>query len=748
MRDPSIGATRRGRTVRLLALGAVACAAIGAASAFGATADTPYDVLRVDSPDPQFTGQFGSRLAVGDATGDGVQDVWATSGGQQVGGVKRAGAVSLINGATREIVYTVSSPDVPIQANLSFGFEITGLDDINGDGLDDLGVGSGRQNVDGNAGQGRYYVFDGRTGNLEYFIDNPDPQPSARFGDYASSAGDVTRDGVPDILVSAVANDMPAGCGSVPAANRPPDCRVNEGQTYTFDGRDGSLVRTFNIPEEDRPGPECNNEVQVGGANFNVCGSNGFAPRSPGDMTGDGVPEAMVPAGSLRPDGDRTRQGRIYIFDGANGEVLIKIDQPAGDDPDTLWGFNDIGRFTPGDLNADGVPEIYGTGIRVDGPNGEVDAGRVYIFDGKRSLAARRGVVLFELQNPTPEPAEAFGFPADKTDYNKDGTPDLYVGANAGGTGETFVFDGRDGSLLKTLAVPADEVQPREAGNGNATSLTTRALGDLNGDGEPDYVGGAGGQDVNGRQDQGRLFFFQSNVPGPPPGGPPPGGGPPAGAGPCGQPGGAGYLNPAKMRVSRARVLREDRELDVLAPITTRARGADVSVTYQGDGRSDTFDAKVTNADSALDEIRVRESITRGQARLGTGIVNLTYQGDADTRPELVRLRAASQRAELDVDEISLIGDRLSGQGSVTSRAEGVVRLRYSYVDPDGSPNVHLAQAEIDEDGDWELENDQVPSQLAQCGGYLSIQFTGYFERRIRGEQLAYELNAGQTRTP
>jgi hypothetical protein len=113
-----------------------------------------------------------------------------------------------------------------------------------------------------------------------------------------------------------------------------------------------------------------------------------------------------------------------------------------------------------------------------------------------------------------------------------------------------------------------------------------------------------------------------------------------------------------------------------------------------------------------------------------------------------VRLRAASQRAELDVEEISLTGDRLSAQGSVTSRAQGIVRLRYSYVDPDGSEQVHLARAEIQEDGDWALENDQVPVQLAHCGGYLSIQFTGYFERRIRGEQLAYELNAGQTRTP
>jgi hypothetical protein len=69
-------------------------------------------------------------------------------------------------------------------------------------------------------------------------------------------------------------------------------------------------------------------------------------------------------------------------------------------------------------------------------------------------------------------------------------------------------------------------------------------------------------------------------------------------------------------------------------------------------------------------------------------------------------------------------------------------------VDPDGSPQVHEAQAEIEDDGDWELEGDQVPAELARCGGNLSIQFTGYFERRIRGEQLAYQLNAGQTRQP
>ncbi|MDQ3092838.1 MAG: hypothetical protein M3R46_14505, partial [Actinomycetota bacterium] len=140
-------------------------------------------------------------------------------------------------------------------------------------------------------------------------------------------------------------------------------------------------------------------------------------------------------------------------------------------------------------------------------------------------------------------------------------------------------------------------------------------------------------------------------------------------ANPCGNPGGAGYLNPAKMRVSRAQVLREDRQLDVLAPITSRARGGEVDVLFEADGRKDAFDAEVTEADTELDEVRFLESITEGQADLGTGIVNLSYLGNDGTRPEFVRLRAASQRAELDVEEISLLGDRLSATGSVTDRA-------------------------------------------------------------------------------
>jgi hypothetical protein len=75
--------------------------------------------------------------------------------------------------------------------------------------------------------------------------------------------------------------------------------------------------------------------------------------------------------------------------------------------------------------------------------------------------------------------------------------------------------------------------------------------------------------------------------------------------------------------------------------------------------------------------------------------------------------------------------------------------VRYSYLDEAGEPKTHLARATIEDDGDWELDQGEtVPPKLAQCGGYLSIQFTGFFDRRIRGEVLAYQLNAGQTRRP
>lgn len=128
--------------------------------------------------------------------------------------------------------------------------------------------------------------------------------------------------------------------------------------------------------------------------------------------------------------------------------------------------------------------------------------------------------------------------------------------------------------------------------------------------------------------------------------------------------------------------------------------------------------------------------------------MTLSYRGDADTRPEVVRLRAASRRASLGVREISLRAGRLATRGDVTSRARGLVRFRLSYLDAAGRPQVHTARARIRRNGDWRVTNNRVPAQAARCGGYLSVLFTGYLPRRVRGEMLAYEIGPNQTRRP
>jgi uncharacterized delta-60 repeat protein len=210
-------------------------------------------------------------------------------------------------------------------------------------------------------------------------------------------------------------------------------------------------------------------------------------------------------------------------------------------------------------------------------------------------------------------------------------------------------------------------------------------------------------------------------------------------------PGEAGWRWSPKLRVSRAQVLRSERLLDVLAPITSRASGQ-VDVAFRAAGRTTSFTAPITDGPVTLDQVRFREAIPREQADLGTGIVTLSYPGDGDTRPTEVRLRAARNAADLEVERLSLQGDRLQANGTLTDRARGVVRLEFSYIDAQGLAQTWKANTEIQE-GEWSLDG-QVPPDLATYGGYLSVLYTGNYDRRIRGEMTAYDLRPGLVRTP
>jgi len=226
------------------------------------------------------------------------------------------------------------------------------------------------------------------------------------------------------------------------------------------------------------------------------------------------------------------------------------------------------------------------------------------------------------------------------------------------------------------------------------------------------------------------VFPYCQVVTPPPP--PPPGPVPAA----CGR-------TTAKMSLSRATFSRTERTIDILAPISKLASG-NVSILLQSAGKRTTFSAPI---DSGAGQIAIVKRILASQALLGTGILTISYPGDSDTRSQIIRLRAANNAAKLKVVRpvITPTGF-LVARGSVTSKAEGVVRVQIEYFDRTTGETVTLKRAAtINASGKWSLNAQLSAGILAQianrCGTVHSYtQFTGYFPERIRGELRSFEI--------
>jgi hypothetical protein len=198
-------------------------------------------------------------------------------------------------------------------------------------------------------------------------------------------------------------------------------------------------------------------------------------------------------------------------------------------------------------------------------------------------------------------------------------------------------------------------------------------------------------------------------------------------------------LFPAKLQVERARVRREERRLDVLAPITGRASG-EVEVEFFAAQRRFDFTEDV---DSDARRVKFNRRIPAEQARLGTGIMTITYPGDGDTPPQEVRLRAASQPADLELERPRIEDGRLKARGTISDRARGVVRLQLQYV-VDGQAETVELRGRIDDER-WEIDealSQEVRDGIARRTGSVHSYtlFTGYFEQRIRGEMKSFQV--------
>ena len=203
-------------------------------------------------------------------------------------------------------------------------------------------------------------------------------------------------------------------------------------------------------------------------------------------------------------------------------------------------------------------------------------------------------------------------------------------------------------------------------------------------------------------------------------------------------------VEPAKMSIARVGIERQGSLLDVLAPITARASG-NVDVTLSAARQNTSFSVPV---DAQKARVRFTQPIPAAQARLGTGIVTLNYKGDPDTRPQIVRLRAAERPANLEMERPRIDGGRVKAQGTVSNRARGVVRVQIQWLDQACATQTIEMLARID-DGRWKLDQALTDPQRqgleTRRGSVHSYTlYTGYFPERVRGEMRSFQVLGGR----
>ncbi len=130
-----------------------------------------------------------------------------------------AGSVTVYNGSTHAVLYKEFGQDFQ-----SLGTALCAVGDTDGDGVRELLVGAPGDGASG-SGVGAAYLYEGAAGTLVRVY--PGVNAGERFGTWLCKAGDIDKDGLPDVAIGGTEAGVPSGGGFV---------RV-------FDGGDGSLVK-------------------------------------------------------------------------------------------------------------------------------------------------------------------------------------------------------------------------------------------------------------------------------------------------------------------------------------------------------------------------------------------------------------------------------------------------------------------------------------------------------------------------
>lgn len=369
---------------------------------------------------------FGNAVAWGDFDGDGFDDLAIGAFGVMVNDLAFAGRVFVVPGSAagfdfaRAVTFDQSTKHVADKPEFEdlFGSELA-VGDFNGDGHDDLVVGSQRETIAGALHAGTVHVFYGSPSGLrakgsQYWHQNRPGikdkcEPGESFG-ISFAVGDLNGDGFDDLATPVIA------------------------ETTSSSATPGRVAVLFGSPKKLRSKGNLLLEPTSASVPVTINAGGGAFAITCANFDGDGFDDLAIGVLYSTLTVDKQNQGAVFLARGSADGPTVPMEVfafgvagvPGTGATDDFFGAG----LVAGDFNADAADDLA---IYVPGSNGVPSfAGRVVVVYG--DSGGLDGVTASTFDQATPgvagtiEEADQFGAALAAHDFNGDGASELVIG--------------------------------------------------------------------------------------------------------------------------------------------------------------------------------------------------------------------------------------------------------------------------------------------------------------------------------